>query len=61
MGRKGSWDVIIQKLKSRISTWKDKSLSMGEISTLTKSVLGSIAIYFVSIFKVSIGVINTLE
>ncbi|GJW95740.1 RNA-directed DNA polymerase, eukaryota [Tanacetum coccineum] len=45
----------------RLSKWKLKLLSIGGRLTLLKSVLTSIPLYHMSIFKVPIGVLNHLE
>nr|GEX03083.1 RNA-directed DNA polymerase, eukaryota [Tanacetum cinerariifolium] len=51
MSRINAWDDGIQKLKSRLSKWKLKTLSIGGRLTLLKSVLGASPIYAMSIFK----------
>ncbi|GJS32461.1 RNA-directed DNA polymerase, eukaryota, reverse transcriptase zinc-binding domain protein [Tanacetum coccineum] len=56
-----SWDVVINKTLSRLSKWKLKVLSIGGRLTLLKSVLGSISIYYMSMFRAPIQVINKLE
>ncbi|GJV17759.1 RNA-directed DNA polymerase, eukaryota, reverse transcriptase zinc-binding domain protein [Tanacetum coccineum] len=56
-----SWDDVISNVSSRLSKWKLKLLSIGGHLTLLKSVLTSIPLYHMSIFKVSIGVLNHLE
>ncbi|GJX61970.1 RNA-directed DNA polymerase, eukaryota, partial [Tanacetum coccineum] len=61
MSRISSWDDVISKGSSRLSKWKLKLLSIGGRLTLLKSVLTSILLYHMSIFKVSIGVLNHLE
>nr|GEX28844.1 RNA-directed DNA polymerase, eukaryota [Tanacetum cinerariifolium] len=45
------WNVIIDKLHSRLSKWKCKVLSVGGRLTLLKSVLGSAPIYTMSLYK----------
>ena len=52
---------VIDIFKSRLSNWKVKTLSVGGRLTLLKSILGSIAIYFMSIFRTPITIKNTLE
>ncbi|GJW63102.1 hypothetical protein Tco_0114986 [Tanacetum coccineum] len=61
MSRINSWDDVISKVSSRLSKWKLKLLSIGVRLTLLKSVLTSIPLYHMSIFKVPIGVLNHLE
>ncbi|GJS12911.1 RNA-directed DNA polymerase, eukaryota, reverse transcriptase zinc-binding domain protein [Tanacetum coccineum] len=61
MTRINSWDVVINKTLSRLSKWKLKVLSIGGRLTLLKSILGSISIYYMSMFRAPIQVINKLE
>ncbi|GJU97933.1 RNA-directed DNA polymerase, eukaryota, reverse transcriptase zinc-binding domain protein [Tanacetum coccineum] len=61
MSRINSWDDVISKVSSRLSKWKLKLLSIGGRLTLLKSVLTSILLYHMSIFKILIGVLNHLE
>lgn len=61
MNRISSWDEVISKVSSRLSKWKIKSLSIGGRLTLLKSVLTSIPLYHMSIFKVPLGVLQKLE
>nr|GEZ58185.1 RNA-directed DNA polymerase, eukaryota [Tanacetum cinerariifolium] len=50
--RHKAWSDLIQKLRSRLSKWKVKTLSIGGRLTLLKSVLGASPIYNMSIYKV---------
>ncbi|GKC68629.1 RNA-directed DNA polymerase, eukaryota, reverse transcriptase zinc-binding domain protein [Tanacetum coccineum] len=61
MSRISSWDVVIDKVLKRLSKWKMKVLSVGGRLTLLKSVLGSTPIYYMSMFRAPIHVINKLE
>nr|GEX05916.1 RNA-directed DNA polymerase, eukaryota [Tanacetum cinerariifolium] len=61
MSRITSWDDVISKVSSRLSKWKLKLFSIGGRLSLLKSVLTSIPLYHMSIFKVPIGVLNHLE
>ena len=61
MRRKSSWNTIIDKFKAKLSTWKSNLLSIGGRYTLIKSVLGSLGIYYLSLFKAPQVVIHTLE
>nr|GEW23510.1 RNA-directed DNA polymerase, eukaryota [Tanacetum cinerariifolium] len=61
MSRITLWDDVISKVSLRLSKWKLKLLSIGGRLSHLKSVLTSIPLYHMSIFKVSIGVLNHLE
>ncbi|GKA75926.1 RNA-directed DNA polymerase, eukaryota [Tanacetum coccineum] len=61
MSRINSSDETINKRLQRLSKWKMKTLSIGGRLTLLKSVLGSIPIYYMSMYKVSIQVLRKME
>nr|GEY24798.1 RNA-directed DNA polymerase, eukaryota, reverse transcriptase zinc-binding domain protein [Tanacetum cinerariifolium] len=61
MSRLHEWDEVVERVKMRLSKWKMKSLSIGGRLTLLKSVLESMTIFNMSIFKVPLGVLHTLE
>nr|GEW33459.1 RNA-directed DNA polymerase, eukaryota, reverse transcriptase zinc-binding domain protein [Tanacetum cinerariifolium] len=61
MKRVSSWDVVINKVTAKLSSWKAKTLSVGGRLTLVKFVLGAIPTYFMSLFKVPEGVLKRLE
>nr|GEZ15321.1 hypothetical protein [Tanacetum cinerariifolium] len=61
MSRIYACDEVIDKVRSRLSRWKMKNLSIGGRLTLLKSVLGSMPIFHMSIFKAPISVIRQLE
>ncbi|GJW21128.1 nuclear pore complex protein NUP93A [Tanacetum coccineum] len=56
-----SWEEILDKISSRLSKWKIKTLSIGGRLTLIKSVLTSLPLYHMSIYKVPMGVLNRME
>nr|GEU34606.1 RNA-directed DNA polymerase, eukaryota [Tanacetum cinerariifolium] len=51
MSRHQAWDDTVLKLRSRLSNWKVKTLSIGDRLTLLKSVIGASPLYNMSIFK----------
>ncbi|GJV29338.1 RNA-directed DNA polymerase, eukaryota, reverse transcriptase zinc-binding domain protein [Tanacetum coccineum] len=46
-----SWKMLIDRFRSRLSTWKVSLLSIGGRLTLIMSVLGSLGIYYLSILE----------
>ncbi|GKB04934.1 RNA-directed DNA polymerase, eukaryota [Tanacetum coccineum] len=61
MHRLQSWNDMVDRVKRRLSKWKMKMLSIGGRLTLVKSVLGSMPIFHMSLFKVPSGILHTLE
>nr|GEV92503.1 RNA-directed DNA polymerase, eukaryota [Tanacetum cinerariifolium] len=51
MSHHKAWVDVVLKLRSRLSKWKAKTLSIGGRLTLLKSVLGASPLYSMSIFK----------
>nr|GEZ19897.1 RNA-directed DNA polymerase, eukaryota [Tanacetum cinerariifolium] len=56
-----AWGDIICKVKSLLSKWKLKTLSIGGRLTLLKSVLGSTPIFWMSVYKVPKSVLSSME
>ncbi|GKB75576.1 RNA-directed DNA polymerase, eukaryota [Tanacetum coccineum] len=61
MSRKQAWKEVVDKVLSHLSRWKMKLLSIGGRLTLLKSVLGSMPIFHMSIFKVPLSILKSLE
>ncbi|XP_071708448.1 uncharacterized protein [Rutidosis leptorrhynchoides] len=55
------WQYIVSRFRMKLSSWKANLLSIGGRSTIVKSVLGSLAIYPMSIFKCLDTVVKLLE
>nr|GEZ74756.1 hypothetical protein [Tanacetum cinerariifolium] len=55
MSHHSAWHNIIQKVRSRLSKWKVKTLSIGGRLTLPKYVLGAVSLYSMSIYKAPKG------
>lgn len=61
MNRRAAWVEVVNKLRSRLSNWKVKTLSIGGRFTLLKSVLGASPLYHMSIFKTPKCVLKEME
>ncbi|GJR98994.1 RNA-directed DNA polymerase, eukaryota, reverse transcriptase zinc-binding domain protein [Tanacetum coccineum] len=61
MSRVNEWNEVVEKVKNRLSKWKVKALSIGGRLTLLKSVLGSIPIFYMSIYRAPSRVLKILE
>ncbi|GJU03526.1 RNA-directed DNA polymerase, eukaryota, reverse transcriptase zinc-binding domain protein [Tanacetum coccineum] len=61
MYRLQAWNDIVDRVRRRLSNWKLKMLSIGGRLTLVKSVLGSMPIFHMSMFKVPSGILRILE
>ncbi|GJX96939.1 hypothetical protein Tco_0352737 [Tanacetum coccineum] len=61
MNRIDSWKLMIDKFNKKLSSCKAKLLSIGGRLTLLKSIMGSMNIYYMSIYKVPTMVIKMLE
>ena len=53
--------IVIYKFKARLSSWKVKCLYVGRRLILIKTMIGSIGIYYMSLFKTLANVLNNLE
>nr|GEX57649.1 hypothetical protein [Tanacetum cinerariifolium] len=60
MRNASAWHHIVDRFHSRLSRWKAKLLSSGGRLTLIKSVIGSLPLYYMSLFKAPLSVLNHL-
>ncbi|KAJ9555882.1 hypothetical protein OSB04_010496 [Centaurea solstitialis] len=56
-----NWLPVVKKMKKKLAGWKAKLFSFGGRLTLTKSVLGSLSLYYFSLFRAPVSVLNLLE
>ncbi|PWA80255.1 reverse transcriptase domain, Reverse transcriptase zinc-binding domain protein [Artemisia annua] len=61
MRRESAWRGVVEKFKKRLCEWKAKTMSFGGRLTLVKSVLGSLPLYYFSMFRVPLCVTKKLE
>lgn len=55
------WKEVIDRFSNRLNSWKSNLLSIGGRLTLVKSVLGSLPLYYLSLSRAPLKVIDTLE
>lgn len=56
-----TWNPVVEKVKRILLSWNSKYISLGGRVILLKSVLHSLPIYFLSLFKAPKGIIFVLE
>ncbi|KAJ9552562.1 hypothetical protein OSB04_016607 [Centaurea solstitialis] len=61
MNRIDNWKVVIEKMRNKLASWKAKTMSFDGRLTLVKSVLGSLVLYYLSLFRAPRGVLIELE
>ena len=55
------WDPVVDKVRARLSAWKGKCLSLAGRVCLVKSVLTSIPLFYLSIFKSPVSVCKKIS
>ncbi|KAK3206960.1 hypothetical protein Dsin_021006 [Dipteronia sinensis] len=55
------WNPLMSRLEKRLASWKKKFLNKGGRMVLIKSVLSSIHTYYLSVFKLPVGVAMGIE
>ena len=59
--RRTFWEPVVTKAAKRLDGWKRAFLSRGGCLTLIRSVLSSLPIYYLSLFKMLLGIANNIE
>lgn len=52
-----AWDLIIDRVRKRLESWKGRLLSIGGKVTLIKASISSLPLYFMSLFPLPKGVV----
>ncbi|XP_071741061.1 uncharacterized protein [Rutidosis leptorrhynchoides] len=61
MKKISDWNSVIEKFKKRLSEWKMRTLSFGGRLVLLKSVLNSLPLYYLALFRAPPCVLKLLE
>lgn len=61
MTQKRNWQPMIDQINIKLSSWKAKTLSFGGHLTLIKLVLDSHPLYYFSLFKAPLSIIDEME
>lgn len=59
--RYDSWKGVIDNVRRRLNAWKGRFLSLGRRIVLIKSVINSIPLFFMSVFRIPKKVLKELE
>lgn len=54
------WELILDRMRKKLASWKGNLLSIGGRATLIKASLSSLPLYFMSIFPAPTGVIEKI-
>jgi len=55
------WEGVLSKLQSRLGLWNGKFLSLSGRFCLTKSVLNSLLLFYMSIFRITVTLMKEVE
>jgi len=55
-----SWEPVVNKINARLSTWKERCLSMADRVCLIKAVFTSIPLFYLSFYKAPTSVCNRI-
>lgn len=58
--KKATWKDVNDRFQRRLASWKSRQVSFGGRISLIKSVLGDLPIYYLSLFKMPVCVMNEL-
>ena len=55
------WESLLNRIKSGLSSWNSKHLSLGGCLVLLKSVLSSLRVYALSFLKAPSSIVSSIE
>jgi hypothetical protein len=55
------WNMVIEKMESKLVGWKQMYLSKGSRLTLIKSTLSNILTYYLSLFQIPVRLVKRIE
>lgn len=61
MAHTKNWNKVVEKFKTKLSSWNAKMLSVGGRLALIKAVLGNLPIYYLSVYRIPVAVEKILE
>ncbi|KAK1300868.1 hypothetical protein QJS10_CPB13g01356 [Acorus calamus] len=59
--KKEHWEPLIERFERRLAGWKGKLLSWGRRLTLINAVLSNLPIFYLSVFRIPVGVLDRLD
>lgn len=60
VSRLSTWEPIIERMRSKLATWKGKLLSLGGRLTLIKASLSNLPLYYMSLFPIPHGIVDKI-
>lgn len=58
---KSMWNLVVERVETKLSTWKINYLSIEGRVTLIKSVMSNLPVYYFSLFKCPTLIIKRIE
>ena len=56
-----NWILVLDKISNKLSNWKAKNLSFAGRVTLCNAIIGSLPLYFMSLYRAPTNVIDAIE
>ncbi|KAF1889637.1 hypothetical protein Lal_00024964 [Lupinus albus] len=59
--RKSTWNSLINKIRSKLTSWKSSQISFGGRVTLLNAVLSALPVYYLSFYKAHLSVVRSIQ